>query len=125
MNAIAQVVGSLLMYGIGKNQGLSLESWRVMFIICGALTWACGVLFYFIMPGGPQDVWFLNAREKEVLIMRMAKANEGGDKTNFSMTQLKEALLDLKMFLIFCFGVLVTMQFPVLTVSGSGLHSFS
>lgn len=117
MNAIAQIVGSLLMYGIGKNSNFSLEPWRVMFLICGALTMACGVLFYFLMPGGPKDAWFLNAREKEILTLRMAKSNEGGDKTSFSISQLKEALTDPKVFLIFWFGVLVTMQSPVLTVS--------
>jgi hypothetical protein len=55
----------------------------------------------------------------------MGKANEGGDKTNFSIAQMKETLLDPKVFSIFCFGVLVTIQSPVLTISGSGLHSFS
>lgn len=116
MNAMAQIVGSLLMYGIGKNSTLSLQPWRVMFLICGALTMACGILFYFLMPSGPKDAWFLTAREKEVLTRRMTRSKEGGDKTDFSMAQLKEALLDFKVFLIFCFGVLVTMQSPVLTV---------
>lgn len=117
MNAIAQVIGSLLMYGIGRNTHLSLASWRIMFIICGALTAAAGVVFFFLMPTGPKDAWFLNAREKQVLTLRMANAHEGGDKTNFSVLQLKEALLDPKAWLIFAFGVLVTMQSPVLTVS--------
>lgn len=117
MNALAQIFGSLLMYGVGKNHGLSLEPWRVLFIICGALTAACGVLFLFIMPSGPKDAWFLNAREKEVLTIRMTESHEGGDKTNFSLAQLREALLDPKAWLIFWFGVLVTMQSPVLTVS--------
>lgn len=115
MNALAQIIGSLLMYGIGKNQSLSLEPWRVMFIICGALTATCGVLFLFVMPTGPKDAWFLTAREKELLELRMAKSHEGGDKTNFSMLQLKETLSDPKAWLIFSFGVLVTMQSPVLT----------
>lgn len=117
MNAIAQIVGSLLMYGIGKNSKLSLEPWRVMFLICGALTMACGILFYFFMPTGPKDAWFLTPREKQILTLRMAKHNEGGDKTSFSISQLKESLTDPKVFLIFWFGVLVTMQSPVLTVS--------
>jgi hypothetical protein len=118
MNGIAQVIGCLLMYGIGKNTSLSLDPWRTMFLICGALTAAAGVAFYLIMPNGPKDAWFLNAREKEVLSLRMAKDREGGDKTSFSVGQLREALLDSKTWFVFAFGVLVTMQSPVLTVSG-------
>lgn len=116
MNGIAQVVGCLLMYGIGKNEALSLAPWRTIFIICGAITSAAGVAFYLLMPNGPNDAWFLNAREKEVLSMRMAKDREGGDKTSFSMRQLREAMLDSKAWFVFAFGVLVTMQSPVLTV---------
>jgi sugar phosphate permease len=117
MNGIAQVVGCLLMYGIGKNTSLSLQPWRTLFLVCGALTSAAGVVFYTLMPNGPKDAWFLNAREKEVLSLRMAKDREGGDKTSFSVRQLREALLDPKAWFVFWFGVLVTMQSPVLTVS--------
>ncbi|TIA73177.1 putative MFS allantoate transporter [Aureobasidium pullulans] len=115
MNAIAQVVGSLLMFGIAESKHLDLAPWRVMFIVCGAMTAAIGVIFFFAMPSGPSDAWFLNQREREVLMARMARSHEGGDHKDFSMTQLKEALLDYKVFLIFCFGLLVTMQSPVLT----------
>jgi MFS family permease len=125
MNAIAQVVGSLLMYGIARNTGLSIAPWRVMFIVCGAMTVAIGILFFFAMPSGPEDAWFLNQREKEVLVARMAERHEGGDHKDFSLAQLKEALLDYKVLLIFCFGLLVTMQSPVLTVSGHLLFAGS
>lgn len=114
MNGIAQVVGCLLMYGIGTNSALGLQPWRTMFLICGALTVAIGVAFYFFMPQGPNDAWFLTTREKEVLSMRMAHSREGGDKTNFSIRQLKETMLDVKAWFVFAFGVLVTMQSPVL-----------
>ncbi|KAF2013939.1 major facilitator superfamily transporter [Aaosphaeria arxii CBS 175.79] len=115
MNGAAQVIGCLLMYGIGKNPSLTIQPWRVMFIVCGALTAFSGVLFFFLMPNGPKNAWFLNAREKEVLSLRMAKDREGGDKTSFSVRQLKESLLDVKTWFVFSFGVLVTMQSPVLT----------
>ncbi|KAH8681711.1 major facilitator superfamily transporter [Xylariales sp. PMI_506] len=114
MNGIAQVIGCLLMYGIGKNTALSLAPWRTLFLVCGALTSAAGVVFYLLMPNGPRDAWFLTPREKEVLSLRMAQDREGGDKTSFSLRQLREALLDGKSWFVFAFGVLVTMQSPVL-----------
>ncbi|KAI3395994.1 hypothetical protein diail_565 [Diaporthe ilicicola] len=115
MNGIAQIVGSLLMYGIGKNTSLSLAPWRVLFLVCGALTSAAGVVFYVFMPNGPRDAWFLDARQKEVLSLRMARDREGGDKTTFSRPQLRETMLDPKAWFAFAFGLLVTMQSPVLT----------
>lgn len=116
MNGLAQIAACILMYGIGKNNSLALAHWRVMFIVCGAMTVASGIAFYFLMPNGPNDAWFLNAREKEVLSLRMARDREGGDKTSFSVRQLREALLDIKTWFVFAFGVLITMQSPVLTV---------
>ncbi|GKU09060.1 unnamed protein product [Fusarium langsethiae] len=115
MNGLAQCVGCLLMYGIGKNESLAIAPWRVLFIVCGALTVAAGIPFYLYMPNGPRDAWFLNDRQKHILSLRMVQDREGGDKTHFSVPQLKEALLDIKSWFIFSFGVLVTMQSPVLT----------
>ncbi|CAJ0554828.1 Ff.00g133410.m01.CDS01 [Fusarium sp. VM40] len=115
MNGLAQVIGCLLMYGIGVNKSLGLAPWRTLFLVCGALTAFAGVLFFFFMPSSPKNAWFLTERQKQVLSMRMAKDREGGDKTSFSIAQLKEALFDIKTWFVFWFGVLVTMQSPVLT----------
>ncbi|KAF2725960.1 major facilitator superfamily transporter [Polychaeton citri CBS 116435] len=129
MNGVAQVIGCLLMYGIGKNSSLALAPWRTIFLVCGAITIAAGVAFFLLMPNGPGDAWFLTQREKEVLSMRMSKDREGGDKTTFSMRQLQETMLDPKPWFVFAFGVLVTMQSPVLTfaslvIRGSGYDKF-
>ncbi|KAL4939960.1 hypothetical protein BDV06DRAFT_230701 [Aspergillus oleicola] len=123
MNGVAQVIGCLLMYGIGKNTSLSLAPWRTLFIICGALTMAAGVGFFVLMPSGPSDAWFLSTREKQVLALRMSKDREGGDKTSFDLKQLKETLLDPKAWCVFWFGVLVTMQSPVLTFATLVINS--
>lgn len=117
MNGLAQVLGCLLMYGIGRNHSLGLQPWRTLFLVCGGITCGAGMAFFFLMPNGPKDAWFLNAREKETLSLRMAKDREGGDKTAFSIRQLKETLCDVKAWFVFAFGILVTMQSPVLTVS--------
>lgn len=123
MNGLAQVIGCLLMYGIGKNTSLTIAPWRVLFIICGALTVVAGVGFFLLMPNGPKNAWFLNSREKEVLALRMAEDREGGDKTSFSIPQLKETMLDPKAWAVFWFGVLVTMQSPVLTFASLVIES--
>ncbi|RMY72284.1 hypothetical protein D0863_04616 [Hortaea werneckii] len=78
MNGLAQIVGCLLMYGIGNNGALHLQPWRVLFLVCGAMTVAAGVGFYLFMPNGPNEAWFLNARQKHVLSLRMNHANVSG-----------------------------------------------
>ncbi|EEA28864.1 hypothetical protein TMatcc_002783 [Talaromyces marneffei ATCC 18224] len=123
MNGIAQVIGCLLMYGIAKNSSLSLQPWRTLFLVCGAITSVAGVAFYLLIPNGPKDAWFFTPREKEVMALRMAADREGGDKTNFSMAQLRETLLDPKAWFVFWFGVLVTMQSPVLTFASLVIKS--
>ncbi|KAL4881242.1 major facilitator superfamily domain-containing protein [Aspergillus karnatakaensis] len=123
MNGIAQTLGCLIMYGIGKNDSLDLAPWRTLFLICGAITIASGVGFFTLMPNGPQDAWFLTPREKQVLSLRMQKDREGGDKTSFSMQQLRETMLDPKAWCVFWFGVLVTMQSPVLTFATLVINS--
>ncbi|KAH9907422.1 major facilitator superfamily transporter [Xylariomycetidae sp. FL2044] len=123
MNSLAQIVGCMLMYGIGKNNNLALADWRVLFIVCGALTSTMGAVFYFLMPNGPKDAWFLSPREKEVLSLRMAKDREGGDKTSFSMRQLRESVKDVKTWFVFAFGVLITIESPVLTFASLVINS--
>lgn len=93
-----------------------LAPWRILFLICGAATSAAGVLFFFAMPAGPDTAWFLTEREREVAALRLAADREGGDKRAFEVKQAVEALMDWKSWLVFSFGVLVTMPSPVLTV---------
>jgi hypothetical protein len=123
MNGLAQVLGCFLMYGIGKNTSLPIAPWRVLFIICGAITSAAGVAFFFLMPNGPKDAWFLDSREREVLSLRMSQDRDGGDKASFSVAQLKETMLDPKAWVVFWFGVLVCMQSPVLTFASLVIKS--
>lgn len=89
MNGLAQTLGCLLMYGIATNKALGIAPWRTLFLVCSALTVVSGVVFYSFMPSGPKDAWFLIARQKEILAMRMAESKGGGDQTNFSISQLR------------------------------------
>ncbi|PIA99000.1 putative transporter [Cercospora beticola] len=115
-NGLAQIVGSLMMYGIGENLShLSIAPWRLMFLLCGAVTIFAGIIFFLLMPAGPGTAWFLTPDERIVAAKRLASQHDGGDKTSFSWKQFKEACLDIKTFHVFMFGILVTMCSPVLT----------
>jgi MFS family permease len=116
-NGIAQIVGSFMMYGIGENASSfgNLAPWRVMFLICGGITIAVGILFLCIIPAGPDTAWFLTPQERIVAARRMASYQDAGDKTQFSWPQFLEAMTDVQTLHGFLFGVLVTMSAPVLT----------
>ncbi|RAH82420.1 pantothenate transporter [Aspergillus japonicus CBS 114.51] len=115
MDGLAQVLGCLLMYGIGRSSPGSLAPWRTLFLICGAITCGIGGLFILIVPVSPKKAWFLTPREKEVLEARMMLDRDAGDLTQFSVAQVKETLGDIRAWFMFIFGVLVTMQAPVMT----------
>lgn len=117
MNPLAQVIGSLLMYGIGKLHHPTIEPWRVLFLLCGALTTVFGVLFYIAMPSTPHKAWFLTPREQKIVLERMERDREGGDKVKFSMPQLKETLLDPRAWFILLFGLIASMPGAVIFVS--------
>ncbi|KAJ5807978.1 major facilitator superfamily domain-containing protein [Penicillium riverlandense] len=112
-NGLAQIVGALMMYGLG-HQKMAIAQWKAMFIICGALTTFLGILFFFLMPAGPETAWFLNPQERLVATQRMQTETEGGDQTDFSIPQLKEAMTDIRAYLSFLFGVLMTLPAPVI-----------
>lgn len=111
------------MYGIG-HQNLVVAPWKAMFLICGELTAMAGVLFFFLMPSGPNTAWFLTQHEQVVASQRLQEESEGGDRTNFSMLQLKEAVCDIRAYLSFLFGVLITLPAPVIGVSSIHFEQF-
>lgn len=105
------------MYGIGHNTALAIAQWKAMFIICGALTVFFGILFFFLMPAGPDSAWFLTPEERQVATQRLRAETEGGDQTTFSISQLKETAMDIRAYLSFLFGLLITLPSPVIAVS--------
>ncbi|KAJ5804929.1 hypothetical protein N7474_010816 [Penicillium riverlandense] len=114
-NGLASLLGSFLMYGIAEGHNLSIAPWRVMFLICGAMTSFIGLIFFFAMPDNPETAWFLTAEEKVAAAQRLAEEHDGGDKTDFSMKQLKESILDFNSYAALFFGILVTAPAPVLS----------
>ncbi|KAL4888015.1 major facilitator superfamily domain-containing protein [Aspergillus ambiguus] len=120
-NGLAQVVGALMMYGIG-HQVMAVAQWKAMFLICGGLTVFVGVAFFFLMPAGPDTAWFLTQHEREIATKRLQAENEGGDQTYFSLPQLKEAAGDIRAYLSFLFGALITLPSPVIAFASLIIH---
>lgn len=58
------IFGGLIGYGVGNISSSAIASWRLMFIIFGAVTALWGVLLFFIFPDDPLTARFLSAEER-------------------------------------------------------------
>jgi MFS family permease len=123
MNALAQVIGCLLMYGIGK-QPLALAAWRVMFLVCGAITLFLGVAFVLMVPVRPDLAWFLNDREKFIATERLLREADRGERSNFDWKQCVSSLRHWNVWMSFLFGMLVTLPSFVITFVSLILKDF-
>jgi ACS family allantoate permease-like MFS transporter len=128
MFGISQIVGGTMMYGIG-NGNLALASWRVLFLICGGLTVACGILFVSFMPRNTTTAWFLTERERAIATERLAVDRATRDRSSFDTTQLKEAFVDPRTWLYALMALCITLPTPIvkfssLVIKGFGFTSF-
>lgn len=108
-NAVAQVFGNFLVYGIAKNSSIHMATWRVTFLVAGAMTIFAGCLFYFLVPFQPETAFFLTEREKQIARARILLDSDRGEKRSFSFQQLKESFdFDWITVSAFLFGFLTT-----------------
>lgn len=115
MNGISQMVGALLMYGIG-HANMAIASWRGMFLIAGAATVSCGVVFLLMMPRDTSSAWFLNERERQLATHRLAIDRATRDRSEFSRDQMYEALKSPMTWMYALMALGITLPTPILKV---------
>lgn len=101
---LGYVIAGIASFGIGHIQS-SFASWKLLFIIWGAITTAWGVVLLFLLPGSPLTTKFLNEHERTLVINRVKDNGTGIENRAFKWVQFKEAVLDLKTWLLFLFAV--------------------
>ncbi|KAJ9636855.1 hypothetical protein H2199_007849 [Coniosporium tulheliwenetii] len=123
MFGVSQIVGGLMMYGIGGAK-LSMQTWRVMFLVCGGLTVGCGVLFIAFMPRDTTTAWFLNERERRVATERLALDRATRDHTTFDWSQAKEALTEPRTLFYALMALFITIPTPITKFSSLVINGF-
>ncbi|KAL4796582.1 MFS general substrate transporter [Aspergillus venezuelensis] len=134
-NGLASIVAALIMYGVGYAENVALANWRVMFLICGGATIACGITFFALMPQGPESAWFLTEEERKIACARLHRDGftEGNNnnstegekgKKSFDKSQIKDALLDPLSWLSILLSFLGTFASPVLKFASLVLNGF-
>ncbi|BGO89228.1 hypothetical protein NBRC10512_005939 [Rhodotorula toruloides] len=127
-NALAQIVGALLLYGCGSIKGGALKGWRISFLICAALTILIGIYFFIFVPKSPGQAWFLTPEEREVAVARVAQERASLAHSNVDRRQIRQTLLDVRFYIVFlwAFFVCITsvVTFGSIVVNGFGFTPF-
>ncbi|BGP22487.1 hypothetical protein JCM10295v2_001366 [Rhodotorula toruloides] len=127
-NALAQIVGALLLYGCGSITGGALKGWRISFLICAALTILIGIYFFIFVPKSPGQAWFLTPEEREVAVARVAQERASLAHSNIDWCQIRQTILDVRFYLVFlwAFFVCITsvVTFGSVVISGFGFTPF-
>ncbi|CAH0047051.1 unnamed protein product [Clonostachys solani] len=123
MFGVSQIAGALMMYGIGLAK-MSIQTWRVMFIVCGGLTILAGVLFILFMPRDPSSAWFLKEHERKIAVERLALDRATRDRSEFNVSQMKEAFLDPRTWLYCSMALFICIPTPIVKFSSKVIHGF-
>ena len=109
---------------------LGVSNWRWLLILEGAPAIVCGVLTYFLLPGGPQEARFLTAEEKEWIQAELAREEQ--QKLEHRRYSVLQALASGRVWLLVLtyFGITVAIYAmnswaPQLVKSLSSLYSNS
>ena len=79
-NGFANVLGGLVAYGVAKGTKThvpSIASWKIVFLIWGALTVAVGALFLVVIPDNPLKATFLEPKDRRIAIERIRQNQQG------------------------------------------------
>ncbi|KAF2165736.1 hypothetical protein M409DRAFT_67092 [Zasmidium cellare ATCC 36951] len=110
MFGVSQIVGALVMYGVGQAR-LSIEPWRVS-------------LFIGIMPRDCATAWFLREPERKLATERLALDRATRDHTTFDKRQLKEALTDPRTIHYASMALFITIPTPITKFSSLVINGF-
>lgn len=104
-NGFGIILGSSIAYGLAiRATSYSIESWKVLYLVTGSITFFIGIVFYFHIPDTPMEAWFLSDKEKAQVIKRIKSNNQGFGSKTFKKKQLIEAVVDYRTWVFFLFG---------------------
>ncbi|RDW59225.1 MFS general substrate transporter-4 [Coleophoma crateriformis] len=101
-NALGQIFGGLIGYGIGHiHSTLGVGNWIFYFIIFGAVTILWGIFLLFTLPDTPMGARWLSLEERAMAIERVRENKTGIINHVWKWNQFRECIIDPKTFLLF------------------------
>lgn len=110
-NGIGVAGGGLIGYGIGHIEG-ALASWRLEFLIVGAVCALWGVVIALTLANSPLTSRWFNKEEKLMMLARMRRNQTGIESKRIRWGQVREAVLDYKTVSIAWEGIGLTEPMP-------------
>ena len=87
-------------YGFQHYKGSTFSSWQIMFLLCGLVTVAVGIVVIFFMPDNPMTAKFLTHQEKVWAIERLRENQTGIENKQFKWRQALECFTDPQTWLL-------------------------
>ncbi|RDW56661.1 hypothetical protein BP6252_14074 [Coleophoma cylindrospora] len=117
---VGSIIAALIIYGLGHSHGI-IDTWRIMFIIFGCLTFVWGIAMYFILPDTIESCTFLTEDEKSFAQSRVRLHGTGNldplVNGTVNWAQVREALMDPKTWFFFA-------SYFLTQISNGGLQNF-
>lgn len=122
MNGVSILFGAPMAYGLLKNGGLVIESWRVMFLILGGITVVLSLLIALVLAPSPKEARFLHADERTALddMLKQTSVDATQGKGN-ARQQIVEALTDVRLYLMWLLPFAVSITNGGITVFNTAL----
>lgn len=85
----------MVAYGIG-NSASAIQSWRLLFLVLGAITAGYAIILFFILPDSPANASFLTKTERRIAVQRTLKNKTGTTQVTeaFEWSQVVDAAKD-------------------------------
>ena len=119
-----QIIGGFLSFGFQHITNSRFESWRIMFVVLGAVTVLLGVVTFFWLPNDPSTATFLSDPEREAILQHVSPSATETSNIKLDYKQLWVAAKDPQLPLLALMTILVclsvsTMSAIVLTLSAA------
>ena len=90
---MGNIIGLAIAYGLYQNQiNYSIDAWKLIFIVTGCLTIFVGMIIMVHIPDTPTKAWFLNDKEKRMVVERIRTNQQGFGNTHFKSINLLKQL---------------------------------
>ncbi|KAL3478284.1 major facilitator superfamily domain-containing protein [Aspergillus californicus] len=115
-----QIVGGLVSFGAQHApESLSLEGWRIMFLVIGAVNIIAAILVLTCLPTTLETAYFLSESEKTRLAQRLVADSAGAGPKVFHYTSLLSALTDAQTWLLSLLTILSAIPSGLITTFSS------
>lgn len=98
--------GNMMAYGIAiREESFSIEGWKVLFIIIGLISFFVAIVLFLHIPNTPSGAWFLNERERRIVVERIRENYQGFGNKIWKREQFIEAAKDPITYVFFIYAV--------------------